>query len=406
VTDRFRTRGHEAAVRAIGHWIAAEEAPHALLLAGAPNVGKTTLAIDLAAGLLCLDQDPAHRPCWACLACRKVDRGVHPDVHRLAPDGPGGQIRIAAARTLGAELALLPAEGRRRIAIVSSAERLNEDAQNALLKTLEEPPAGVVIVLCASDEEPILPTVRSRCVRLFLAPLGTRELTDLLVERGAADPARAARIARLAAGRPGVALLLAARPELERTLGTVARRVLDLTSADRRARLGAARELLADGTVLAGIDEIAGTAPVDGSSARRTDDGGGDRSGAEAAGEFAAESDVTAARTALAPAQRRRAPAALLDVWRGIARDLAVIASGGRDAVRWVDLVDELDAVAGTLDPADTARSLERLERVSALVAANANPELALDALLLAWPRVAAPAPPQRGATQREPVAT
>jgi DNA polymerase-3 subunit delta' len=406
VTDRFRARGHAAAVRAVGHWIAADDAPHALLLAGPPNVGKTTLAVDLAAGLLCLDPDPAHRPCWGCLACRKVDRGVHPDVHRLAPDGPGGQIRIAAARALAAELALLPAEGRRRIAIVASAERLNEDAQNALLKTLEEPPAGVVIVLCASDEEPLLPTVRSRCVRLYLAPLGTHELTDLLVARGATDPARAARIARLAAGRPGVALVLASRPELERTLGMVARRLLDLTGADRRARLGAARGLLADGAILAGIDEMAGNGAVDPSEARRTGDAPTDGGASEAPGESAVELDAAAARTALAPAQRRRALAALLDVWRGIARDLAVVASGGRDAVRWVDLVDELDAVAGTLDVADIARSLERLERVSALVAANANPELALDALLLAWPRVADPAPRRRTATQREPVAT
>jgi DNA polymerase-3 subunit delta' len=389
VTDRFRTRGHEAALRAIGHWIAAEQAPHALLLAGPPNVGKTTLATDLAAGLLCLDSDPARRPCWSCIACRKIERGVHPDVRRLVPDGPGGQIRIAAARALGAELALLPAEGRRRIAIVSSAERVNEDAQNALLKTLEEPPADVVIALCASDEEPILPTVRSRCVRLYLAPLGPRELTALLVEREAADPARAARIARLAAGRPGVAFVLAAQPDLERTLGRVARRLLDLTGADRRTRLGAARELLADGTILAGIDDMAETARSGASTGRGAQDAAADNamSATISTAEAGVEAEAASTPTALAPSQRRRAFAALLDVWRDVARDLAVVASGARDRVRWVDLVDELDGVAKTLDAAEVARSLDRLERVSALVAANANPELALDAMLLAWPR-------------------
>ena len=383
MTDRFRTRGHDAALRTIGHWIEADRAPHAVLLAGPANVGKTTLAMDLAAGLLCLDPDRARRPCRACLACRKVDRGVHPDVHRVGPEGPGGQIRIAAARALGADLALLPAEGRRRIAIVTSAERLNEDAQNALLKTLEEPPARVVIVLCVADEERILPTVRSRCVRLFLAPLGPRDLADLLVEHGAADASRASRIARLASGRPGVAFVLAAQPELERTLGQVARRILDLASADRRARLSAARDLLAAGAVLAGIDELAG-GTLDGTATKLADDVAADvaaTAGGSAAGGGAASS------APLAPSQRRRAAAALLDVWRGVARDLAVIANGGRERVHWIELVDELDAVSRALDPSELVRALERLERVSALVAANANPELAIDALLLAWPR-------------------
>jgi hypothetical protein len=151
---------------------------------------------------------------------------------------------------------------------------------------------------------------------------------------------------------------------------------------------------------------MAGNGAVDPSDARRTNGAPTDGGASEAAGESGVELDAAAARTALAPAQRRRALAALFDVWRGIAQDLAVVASGGRDAVRWVDLVDELDAVAGSLDVADIARSLERLERVSALVAANANPELALDALLLAWPRMADAAPRRASATRREPVAT
>jgi DNA polymerase-3 subunit delta' len=373
VADRFRTRGHEAALRIVEHWIAAERAPHAILLSGAANVGKTTLAADLAAGLLCLDPEPARRPCRACVACRKVDRGTHPDVHRLAPDGPGGQIRIAAARALGTELALLPMEGRRRLAIVESAERLNEDAQNALLKTLEEPPLGVVIVLCAADEEPLLPTVRSRCVRVYLAPLAPQPLAEFLVEREAADPARAARIARLASGRPGVALLIASDPDIERTLGRLARRFIDLIRADRRARLAAARELLADGALLAGLEDVA---PVRGEDA--PDNG-------------TALAEAPPGRvTALAPAQRRRAVAAVLEVWRGITRDLAVIARGGRSSVRWIELVDELEAAAGSLPPESMSRFLDRLERASALVAANANPELAIDVLLLRWPRGAA----------------
>src|SRR5439155_3924311 len=124
---------------------------------------------------------------------------------RLAPEGPGGQVGIGQVRSLATDLALLPMEGSRRIAIIESAHRLNEDAQNALLKTLEEPPAGATIILCADDEDRLLPTVRSRCARLRLGPLGARDIERLLDERELGDPPTAARLARLASGRPGLA---------------------------------------------------------------------------------------------------------------------------------------------------------------------------------------------------------
>src|SRR5439155_19115384 len=107
---------------------------------------------------------------------------------RLAPEGPGGQVGIGQVRSLATDLALLPMEGSRRIAIIESAHRLNEDAQNALLKTLEEPPAGTTIILCVEEEDRLLPTVRSRCARLRLGPVGIRDIEHLLDERGVADP--------------------------------------------------------------------------------------------------------------------------------------------------------------------------------------------------------------------------
>ena len=91
-----------------------------MLVAGPARSGKTTLALDLAAGLLCLADDPNDRPCRDCAACRKIDHGNHPDVHALAPTGAGGQIRIDQARALITDLALLPLEGRVRIAVIAS----------------------------------------------------------------------------------------------------------------------------------------------------------------------------------------------------------------------------------------------------------------------------------------------
>src|SRR5919112_389234 len=82
-------------------------------------------------------------------------------------------------RRLVTDLALLPVEGGARVAIVEQADRMNEDAQSALLKTLEEPPSGVTIILCAAEEERLLPTIRSRCARVRLGPLGTRDVEAL-----------------------------------------------------------------------------------------------------------------------------------------------------------------------------------------------------------------------------------
>src|SRR5262245_8288435 len=141
--DGARTRGHGPALEAIGSMLRGG-VPHAVLISGPAGVGKTTLALDLAAGLLCVAPDPAEPPCRACRGCRLVDAGSHPDLHWLRPVGPGGQVVIGAptdpskprgVRDLLGELALLPMEGGARVAIVEGAHRMNEDAQGALLKT-------------------------------------------------------------------------------------------------------------------------------------------------------------------------------------------------------------------------------------------------------------------------------
>ncbi|HTS14725.1 MAG TPA: hypothetical protein VMH24_03600, partial [Candidatus Sulfotelmatobacter sp.] len=238
----FRTRGQGPALAAVRRWVQAEAAPHALLLVGPEGVGKTTLALDLVAGLCCLASSPSERPCRACAACHKLEHGNHPDLHRLVPGGAGGQIRIDDVRRLLAELALLPAEARVRTALIEQAQRLNPDAQNALLKLLEEAPPRVVIVLTATAESLLLDTVVSRCQRLRLGPVAAPDVAALLRERGVVDAARAAALARAAGGRPGVAFAFAADPEAVLAEGRMARLLLDLASADRRTRLAAAPE--------------------------------------------------------------------------------------------------------------------------------------------------------------------
>ena len=183
--DGFRTVGHPAAIGAVRAMLATH-VPHAVLLTGPASVGKHALALDLAAGLLCAGATGGDRPCRSCRACRMVEHGNHPDLHRLEPEGPGGQVGIGGkdgrrgVRDLVTELALLPVEAVARVAIIRDAHRMNDDAQSALLKTLEEPPAGTTLILVADDEERLLPTVRSRCARIRLGTLGARDIETLL----------------------------------------------------------------------------------------------------------------------------------------------------------------------------------------------------------------------------------
>ena len=124
--DGARTRGQAAAIRAVEAMVRGQP-PHAVLLVGPEGVGKTTLALDLAAGLLC-EADLAARPCRSCRSCRLVERGGHPDIHRLGPSGPGRQVVIGGpeakyrgVRELITELALMPVEAGARVAIIEYA---------------------------------------------------------------------------------------------------------------------------------------------------------------------------------------------------------------------------------------------------------------------------------------------
>ena len=374
-------------------------AAHAVLIVGPARVGKMTLADDLAAGLLCLAPDPADRPCRQCRGCRLVAGGNHPDLHRLGPEGPGGQVLIGdsarpagrGVRNLVAELAYLPVEGGHRVAIVEHAERMNEDAQNALLKTLEEPPPRTTMILCADEEDRLLPTVRSRCVRLRLAPLGVRGIEELLVEQGIADAPTAARLARIAAGRPGLAIAYARLPEAITIHDEIARTLLDLVGASTSARLVAGRELIERA---AALEAVLRPVAVPVRPAARLPRGAA-RAAAVAASASADEAEPGADQPAAgkrSPAERRRAVLGLVEIWRELALDLAIAGLGGRHELRDPSLLEELVAAGAQIQPGAVSAFLGRLDRIAELVEGNTGPELAIDVLVLGWPRPAAAA--------------
>ncbi len=427
-----RTRGHPVALATVTAYIRGRP-PHAILLTGPTSVGKTTLALDLAAGLLCEAPEPADRPCGRCRACRRVRGRNHPDLHWLGPVEPGRQIVIGGdggsprgVRQLTAELALAPLEGRVRIAIVEAAERMNEAAQNAFLKTLEEPPPASVIILCADGPDRLLPTIRSRAAMLRLGLVGVRTIEALLVERDLAEPPLAGRLARLADGRPGLAVAYALAPAALKARGEVARSLLDLLDAPIHARLAAVREAMTAALEAslalavaggAAADSPVGAGPEPRPASGRVSTGAGDAAGdaGEPAATAAAPKTVFAGRPsglvggtdpevpdplestdeAAETARSRRVPAVLrrqaahwlVEAWRDLARDLLVVALGRPNLIRDVGLLDELAAAAGRLARPDLVRFVGRTLEAETAIEANAAPELVLDVLALAWPR-------------------
>ena len=395
--DGARTRGQAAALEAVAAMVRGP-APQAVLFVGPDGVGKTTLALDLAAGLLCTAA-PADRPCRTCRACRLVDAGDHADVHRLAPTGPGRQVVIGAVRALVGELALMPVEGGARVAIIEGADRLNEDAQSALLKTLEEPPAGVTIALCADQEARLLPTVRSRCFRVSLGLVGPRDIEAIVADHGLADPPLAARLGRLAGGRPGLALAYARAADAVLTRAELTRIALDLTDARPSARLAAARAAIPRAIALSAALSAGDPAAAPGASIRRRGANAavvaaagpapkvraGESSDDDATEADEAEPAPTVGR-AIPAAERRRGVEVLIGLWSDVARDLVLAGNGAGRSVHDTVLLEELTQIARGIDPTAAAAFLTRSARAAELLASNVSPELILDALVLAWP--------------------
>jgi len=221
--------GQDRAVRLLRGALERGQPHHAYLLAGPAGIGKELLARVFAQAANC-EGAAEEQPCGKCAACVAIARRTHPDVAWVMPQSEAvargllargdlegaasREIRVDEVRALSRRLALAAARGRRKVAIVTPADALNERAQNTLLKTLEEPPPATTFLLVTDQPDALLATVRSRCARIQLAPLPEKTLIGLLSARGAPQDEARRRAAR-AEGSIGRALALEAE-ELDR----------------------------------------------------------------------------------------------------------------------------------------------------------------------------------------------
>lgn len=198
--------GQQPAIASLRRMLAGGRVPSALLFLGPHHVGKRTTALALAKALNCANGEG----CGSCPPCRKIDEGVHPDVEVVAPDGQF--IKIDQVRAVSNMLGLVPFEARKRVVVLSQAERMNPPAANAFLKTLEEPPTDTLIVLCASSASGLFDTIVSRCMPLRFGLLPEPALRGILSGWKGLDPDGVEFAVRFARGRLRPDLLQRAVP--------------------------------------------------------------------------------------------------------------------------------------------------------------------------------------------------
>ncbi|AKL93591.1 DNA polymerase III subunit delta' [Clostridium aceticum] len=195
--------GQEKLMKNFEKTLEQNELSHAYLIEGEKGLGKRSVALQMAKGICC--RSIGQKPCNQCISCKKLDHNSHPEVVWIEEET---SIKIEVVRNLQKNLQMKPYEGSRKVYIICDADKMTLQAQNALLKTLEEPPEYVTIILLTANSNSLLPTVTSRCQRLKLLPVALEKIEKYLVEKKNLDSKQAKVIASLSKGIPGRGLQL------------------------------------------------------------------------------------------------------------------------------------------------------------------------------------------------------
>lgn len=334
--------GHDAAVEQLHRAVSTGNVRHALALAGPEGVGKTTIVQAMLKALSCLNPPAPGSFCGDCRSCRKIDRGVHPDLQRfdLASQAATAEksgskntsITIDTAREIRSAAAMRPIEGRWRAVVLDDAESMQEVAQEALLKTLEEPPPSMLLILLTNDLDALLPTIRSRCQVIELQPVSSRAIEAMLIARGAQEE-RASELAQLAQGLPGWAVRALEEPKV------AAVRLNDVEQAVGWIGANAYERLV--------------------QAVRRAD-------------QFSKSRIDTLSQLGV-----------LLSVWR----DAMLLNTGLTDRVTYRALASRLAELSARWTLTDLHRAIRSVQTCIRDLETNVRPRLAMEAMVLQWPK-------------------
>jgi DNA polymerase-3 subunit delta' len=238
--------GHEWAVNLLAEHVAQGRERHAYLITGPQGVGRRTLALRFTQSLNCTEPPIPGQPCLKCTTCLRIEAMRHPDLTVVEADREGEVLRVDQVRELQHSLSLSPYEARYRVALILRFEEAHSSAGNALLKTLEEPPPQVVVILTAKSVENLLPTIVSRCEILRLRPLSVDETAKGLRTIKGVPIESADKLAHISGGRPGYALRLFEQPMLLEQRQTWLEELLKLLSSSRGERFAFVKDSIDD----------------------------------------------------------------------------------------------------------------------------------------------------------------
>ena len=333
--------GNTHAAKRLSRLIASGRLPNALLFAGPEGVGKRQFALEVARSLVCSNRSE-HEACGECTACKRVgvlaipafEKGEdshhvffsqHPDVGVVVPYRR--YLLVGAIRALEIEANYRPYEAATRVFIVEDADKMNENASNALLKTLEEPPTTSHIILIASRADHLLPTIRSRCQIIRFGPVRFEEIERYLIDIAEFSPDDAAIAARASAGSIGRALSIV--PASFRTQRSLMLGVLKAAVAGNKRELLSASEQMTDARNKEEYDET-------------------------------------------------------LLILQGLIHDVLLLRNGAQgDAIHNSEILSELDPLADKIDSATLAAWLAEIETMRENFLVNLNRRIATDSLFV-----------------------
>jgi DNA polymerase-3 subunit delta' len=321
--------GHDWAADLLRERLAQGKSRHAILLTGPQGVGRRTLALRFAQALNCAQPLSPGMPCRTCRTCTHLEQMQHPDLSVVQAEQVGGTLKVEQVRELQHSLALAPYEAPHRVALLLRFEEAHPSAANALLKTLEEPPAKVVLLLTAESAESLLPTIVSRCDVLRLRPLALEMVSQGLQERWGIEAGQARLLAHLSGGRPGYALHLHQEKSRLEQRKKWLDDLFDLLPAGRVRRFAYSESQWKD-------------------------------------------------------KERLRQ---LLQVWISLWRDVMLSASGAQAPITNLDREDEVQDLASRYGFPTAAGAVRLLQRTLDQLDHNVNTRLALDVLMLDLPR-------------------
>ncbi len=328
--------GHEWAAQILQKHIEQNNVRHAYLLSGAPGIGRRSLAIRFAQAINCLQPPAPGQPCGECRLCKQIARLQQADLTVTQSLDDARSIKVEQIRELQSGLSLAPYEAKYRIALLLNFQEATPNAQNALLKTLEDAPSKVILLMTADSVENLLPTIVSRCEILRLRPLSVENCTSALQEHWQIPAELALELAHLTAGKIGQAVRYYQDQDHLEKLHQLVQDVFDLLGSSLVERFDYAERV---------------------SDLRRK--------------------NVT-----------RESIEFMLQTWLSLWRDFYICASASNMPLTFLNFKSYSQQTAEKLGESVIYKQLLRLERALMQLDTNMNSRLLMESLLLEWPRI------------------